>query len=632
MAPRTARLWAFLALSLALVLGGGSLASYVQTSGGEVEVRETAFFSPTGERISGLLYVPRKASVDDPAPGVLAVHGYLNSRELQVGPIVELSRRGHVVLAIDQYGHGRSDGQALAGDFGGPAALEFLRSLEFVDEDNIGLTGHSLGGATVLNAALADPDGYKSMVLQASSTAVFTPEGLTDIASPDFPRNVKVIIPAFEESYGVWGAETVPQIEEESPTVRALTGIDSPMAVGELYGSIDDGTARKITRPLTNHPGATHDIGAVQDIVDWFDQTLDGGTHSIGAPWWVKEIGTLTSLVGAVMLVLATASLLLQTPYFGSARQTVPQASGLRRGLPWLVGALLTAGIPAATYMLFTAWGTSWIPANSIFAQPYTTAIAVWAVLNGIIGLAIYLVGRRFTKAQADATASNTGLAVASGFRWTTVGRSALLAVLSVSAAYLSLAINGFLFKADFRAYLLQFQLMDVTRFGQFLVYLLPFAVFFVLLGITLHNTQRWTGRPTSRRTEMITNAIVLPMGIVVLIALQYIPFIVTGSIPFDDHRIIIISFAVVPVLVIAALISTYLFHETGLIYAGAFIAALLVSWNLAGGMPNEAPVGEWEGVAVATRVALPLIVTAGLLILAWRNWRRSRALQEVTS
>ena len=87
--------------------------------------------------MSGLLYIPSSVySKDDkgatkivPAPGIVAIHGYINSRETQDGFAIEYARRGYVVLASDQTGHGYSDGPAFANGFGGPDALAYLRTL-----------------------------------------------------------------------------------------------------------------------------------------------------------------------------------------------------------------------------------------------------------------------------------------------------------------------------------------------------------------------------------------------------------------------------------------------------------------------------------------------------------------------
>ena len=89
------------------------------------------------------------------APGILAIHGYINSRETQDGFAIAFARAGYVVLALDQTGHGFSGGTVAANGYGGPDGLSYLRHLPMVDTDNIGLEGHSMGGWAVLKAAAA---------------------------------------------------------------------------------------------------------------------------------------------------------------------------------------------------------------------------------------------------------------------------------------------------------------------------------------------------------------------------------------------------------------------------------------------------------------------------------------------
>src|SRR5664279_3974990 len=99
------RLWLLLALAVILVLAGGLLASWTQTAGGTVRIEDVRFTGTDGTEMSALLYIPAGVTNKTPAPGILAVHGYINSRETQDGFSIEFARRGYVVLAIDQTGH-----------------------------------------------------------------------------------------------------------------------------------------------------------------------------------------------------------------------------------------------------------------------------------------------------------------------------------------------------------------------------------------------------------------------------------------------------------------------------------------------------------------------------------------------
>lgn len=621
-----ARTWALLAVAVALVLTGGTTAALTQSAGGSVEVRATEFVAGGGQRIAGTLYIPSTATPENPAPGVLAVHGYLNSHEMQLGPAIELSRRGYVVLAIDQTGHGGSDNPSFSGGFGGPASLAYLRSLDIVDPDNIGLTGHSLGGSAIQAAASAFPDGYQSMVLLDSATGFFSAPG-----TPELPRNTLVVFAEWEEFAGSMWQATSSQTLTESESLKAFFGTTDPVVVGELYGDIDDGTARKLVRPVNNHPGATHDLDATQQIVDWFGQTLDGGTEAGGQVWWVKEIGTFVAFLGGIIAIFAVGGLLMSTTYFGAIRQAVPASTGPKWGVPWFVTAALAAGIPALTFFWFNEWGAQWFPVGPVLGQQFSTGIAVWALLNGIIGLVIFAivraVGRRRDPSAARATKAELGLAAPEGFRWSLVGKSALIALISVGTAYALLVLSEWLFQSDFRLYVLQLQVMSVERVGMFLVYLIPFTLFFLMLAFTMHNGQRWTGRPATVRSEMIANAIVLPLGILVLEIINYVPLFVSGNLGVVGTQLLtIVAYPFLPVLFIVGLLSTYLYHKTGTIYAGAFAAALLVTWNIVGGAATQGDVQEWGGLANVVRFVLPLLAALVLLLVAIRTRRRAVA------
>src|SRR6202158_4374409 len=100
--------WSLAIAGLVLIVAGGLLAHLTQTSGG-IRIQDIRFAGAKGHLMSALLYVPPNASAQTPAPGILAVHGYINSRETQDGFAIEFARRGYVVLAIDQTGHGYSD-------------------------------------------------------------------------------------------------------------------------------------------------------------------------------------------------------------------------------------------------------------------------------------------------------------------------------------------------------------------------------------------------------------------------------------------------------------------------------------------------------------------------------------------
>src|SRR5215203_1792702 len=221
--------WSLAILGVVLILAGGLLAHFTQTAGG-IKIQDIRFKGAKGNTMSALLYVPPNATAQKPAPGILAVHGYINSRETQAGFAIEFARRGYVVLALDQTGHGYSDPPAFANGFGGPVGLAYLRSLDMVDKSNIGLEGHSMGGWTVLAAATAMPNEYKSMVLEGSSTGKpFAADG-----TANWPRNVALVFAQYEEfSRLMWDVDLARDVTA-SPKLWALFGTQAAVEPGKV--------------------------------------------------------------------------------------------------------------------------------------------------------------------------------------------------------------------------------------------------------------------------------------------------------------------------------------------------------------------------------------------------------------
>ncbi|HEX7069310.1 MAG TPA: alpha/beta fold hydrolase [Rhodothermales bacterium] len=130
-----------------------------------------------GIRLAGTLTIPEG---EGPHPGVVLVTGSgpQDRDEALLGhkPFAVLAdyltRRGIAVLRHDDRGVGGSTGDfatALTPDFAedAVAAVNFLRDRDEIDEDRVGLVGHSEGGLSGPLAALAAPEAVNFLVLLA---------------------------------------------------------------------------------------------------------------------------------------------------------------------------------------------------------------------------------------------------------------------------------------------------------------------------------------------------------------------------------------------------------------------------------------------------------------------------------
>lgn len=572
-------------LSLLTVFVGGFLAWLVQTGAGSVDVRDIRFQSDSGATLSALLYVPEGVSAANPAPAVLAVHGYINSRETQSGYAIEFARRGYVVLAMDQRGHGYSSPPAFAEGFGGPAGLSYLRSLDIVDTDQVALAGHSMGGWTVLSAAATMPDAYRSVVVSGSSTGTFgVPPG-----DAEFPRNFGLVYGQYDEFSGsMWLSPTGAGIVE-TEKLQTQFGVNETVEEGRLYGSIADGTARQLYQPAQTHPANHVTQSGIGGAIDWLQLTTETPSPIAADqqvwPW--KEFGTFLSLLGAIGILLTAGPLLMELPIFAALKSAPAPAAGIRDN-SWYLAALIALVIPAVTYFYFQGLA-SFIPTSAFWGQNITNGIMVWAVGNGVISLILFALWHFVLGGKSKGGNGQAyGLLGINGFSAARVARHALLAIAIVAVLYLVLAINHFLFTADFRYWVIAVKLMSGLQFRLFLGYLIPFTLFFLVFALVLHGQMRKDdGR--SLIASSTVNAVLGGGGILALLLLQYGSLFLTGSLAIPSQALLtIVALQFVVVLPLAAIISTRYFRQTGQIYTGAFVNGLFVTWLIVAGQATH--------------------------------------------
>jgi alpha-beta hydrolase superfamily lysophospholipase len=557
------RKWLAFALAWALILGGAYGAHQVQTSGGTVQVSEVRIAADKGVTVSGLLYTPRTATAAHPAPAVLVSHGYINTREMQSPFAIELSRRGYVVLAMDMTGHGYSGGIVGTDDFGGPAALAYLRSLPMVDKARVGMEGHSMGGGPVMAAAAEIPDGYSAVVLEGS-----TP-GLLGAKAPENPRNLAVVFGQFDEFAGLMWQVPRGSLVANSPRLQKLFGLAGPIEVGRIYGDRAAGTARMLANPPVTHPWEHFSRAGVGAAVDWLQLTVPTATPKSPQDqrWLLKEIGTLVAFIGMVGLILATFDLLLDTPLFTGLNRPAEPAAERRDGRWWLALAV-TAALPALTYFPLMKLGQAFLP-MALFPQWIQNQLLVWALGTAAISLVVGLLFRR----KAAFTP-----------QW---GLSAAAALITMAVAYLSLVLVDLLFKVDYRFWVLGLKPLSAARAVELPAYLALWTVFFLV-------TMRGLAANIAVRGEGLLAAIAwgkiaMALGFAVLVVWEYAALFRTGLLATPTEPLnVIVAIQFVPLLGVIGVVGAFTYRRTNSYVPGALICALLISWYVTSGTANH--------------------------------------------
>jgi hypothetical protein len=337
--------------------------------------------------------------------------------------------------------------------------------------------------------------------------------------------------------------------------------------------------------PAITHPAEHISHEAIGYSLDWFARTLKGGTPrpSDDQIWFRKELGTLIALAGFVILLLGVFDGLLEAPFFSHLRQpTIADGSApvqtttqTTQGGRWVTALLLSAFIPALTYYPAFALGGTFVPASRFLPQGITNQILVWAVINGLIAWALM--------PFAPKRARRSGI----------ITPSILIALVTVAVGYVALWLSDLAFKIDFRFWIVALKLMSAKQFLIFLIYLLPFTVFFVIALHVLHRNFFSLG--ASRGALYLTNILALTLGFVVLVGAQYLTMWLSGKLfnPIPDPGFVplstIVAIQFVPLLAICAVIATFTWRRTGSSLPGALICGLFVTWYVVAGTATQA-------------------------------------------
>jgi hypothetical protein len=148
-----------------------------------------------------------------------------------------------------------------------------------------------------------------------------------------------------------------------------------------------------------------------------------------------------------------------------------------------------------------------------------------------------------------------------------------------------------FFFKTDFRLYVFAVKLMSPLQFRIFLTYLIPFTVYFCISGMALMGQMRRVGKDGKDLPlwqAILINIGLMVLGFVIFLAWEYAPLFAGGvqasAATPNGPLYVIVAYQFIPLLGIAAAISTYFFRKTGHIYVGAFLNAILITWIIVAG------------------------------------------------
>ena len=168
----------------------------LQSNWGNVKIKRIYLTGQDGTTISSLVYVPKNATDETPAPAAVILHGRSNQGHSNDTWSMELARRGYVVFSPDLSGGGESDVNDRAAQ--AVTVAEYANSQSYIIKDALNLVGYSFGTQTCLDVYGAIPESVNSI------TEVFGPYRLKNAGGIDNINTNIGLLKASADQYDYW--------------------------------------------------------------------------------------------------------------------------------------------------------------------------------------------------------------------------------------------------------------------------------------------------------------------------------------------------------------------------------------------------------------------------------------------
>ncbi len=587
-----------LLISILLMLLSMVGASYVQTDKFNTTIKDLRFETSAGYTMSGLLFVPKGVSSENPAPAIITSHGMFNNREMQDANYTELSRRGFVVLSMDMPSHGHSDFAKAVDNVvtGMNEAVAMISNLSYVDSDRIGVTGHSMGGMSSNVSVFIDNERPKQLI-----SAVLLNSADAEYASPEGSfhniygtRDVGIIACQYDEFFmrdvDENGNMTPPRDYMKYKNAQSFLnfGNEPDMSnlkkAGTIYKEEIDGeeAIRVIYNPEIIHPWSHFSKQSTAATIQFFEESL-GAPRPISENnqvWQVKEFFNLVGLVGVVFFVISFTVAMVKTPFFVelSSNEVVKARPMDKVGKRYFFGSLIL-GAAFGTIIYFPLLGicNSFTFTREIFQQSMMWGVSLWAFLCGLFSILSMFVSYFIYWKKENIDIREYGVKLDGSKLIKTV----ILSLIVVVVTYGFVFFADYFFKTDFRIWVIA---MKTFSKEIILVSLFPYMIFFLTWYITssvVTNSFNYVEIGKKRWTNILLLTIFSALPPLLLLILQYGTFRVTGFMFLNGEPYNMVTTPLFPILIylpLATLISRAIYKRTNNPYLPGIINGLIIT------------------------------------------------------
>ncbi len=620
---RSAVFWLCIALVLCLISCIG--ASLLQTDFGNVQILKFKIPTDNGKWVAGTMFRPVSATAENKVPIVITSHGYLNNNEMQDISGIELSRRGIAVIAMDAYFHGNSsstqysyEDSLIVEGMGMIPLVEYAYSqLDWVDNTKIGIMGHSMGGTTTINTAqyygrlyneaieaaqAPDSDGGAEITAEEQAYA----DSVNKVAAAFPTSSVYITDDArmteihcnFGTNFGFYDESAYRCVNgdgdlRDAPEALAIINSILPedekltdtVEIGKMYGDPSNKTLRVVYNPHETHPWQHFSTESAGYTVDFFTTAfeMENPIPSSNQYWLMKELFNCVGLVGAALLIVPLATLLLKVPCFASLAGeepkklpalTTPKSKAIFWGswcLSWIISWLSFIPIGKLDQYIFPAVTNRGV--SSWFPQPTTNFILLWAVFNGIVGLILFWASYKFVGSKSGVVPGEMwGIKISVKDFFKTLA----LAICVFIGFYATVMFSQYFFQTDYRIWTLDIRAFTADKLYVALQYWPLFFIFYLANSISINSSSRVAGMKEGFNLFIL--ALGNSLGVIILNAIQYSTLFSTGVSHWQEDCVrLLVIIPLTVQLFVAAYIGRYLFKRTGKVWLGAMVNTLII-------------------------------------------------------
>ena len=483
-------------------------AHLVLTSGLKVDVFTTTVETASGHEIAVRVYKPKSATADNKAPAVAFMHGMSTTKEAYAQYAIELSRRGFVVATPDMMNHGDSEIAGVETFFGDPgaegyglySAVKLIAGFDYVDVQQIGVAGHSMGG-NALNISIFG-DNFSPQPLISAAYLLSSDPMLRDFGGQPVEiygnRSVGLFYSTFDHVYfkghNAQGEPLLtPDYLNSMEAKTFVTGGDEALmgAIDTVKTDFDytaNGGLRRIHQEDVIHPYAQGGNKAINQTVDFFTEVFNA-PKEIKSNFVIADFYQVLSVLSLFSMLVAgyyILNVLLETKAFVSLKSdkknTIRENTNPENKKWAIITTLINVAFAflsiTAIYKLgFGYFALTWLP------QQVSNIFALWSLINGLFMLLVMFVTYQLVGKKQGLKLSDWGV---------TIGladfvKSIALALLTFAAMMTLTYIAGFIFQMDMRMYLWGIRQIPFNKLYLLLIYAPFFIIFAVSVSLSIN-------------------------------------------------------------------------------------------------------------------------------------------------